>query len=54
MNTTQPTQAPEKSDDDRIRQIEEDLLFLHWQLLKIHERFHDAQEQLKAAELSSF
>ena len=53
MHTTQPTQAPAQSDDDRIRQIEEDLLFLHWQLWKIHERFHYVQEQLIALDLSS-
>jgi hypothetical protein len=52
MHTTPPTEVPAQS-DDRLRQMEEDLLLLPWQLWKIHERLHAAQEQLIAVDLSS-
>ncbi len=50
MRTEQPSQPPERSDEDRIQQIEKDLYSLDAQLLKIQEWLHYAEERLKAAD----
>lgn len=38
----------EKSDEDRIQQIEKDLCFLYRQVWKIYERLHYVREKLDA------
>jgi hypothetical protein len=52
MRPEHPSQTPEKSDEDRLRQIEEDLCLLTQQLLKIQERHRYAQALLNAAPVS--
>jgi len=52
MSTKQPSQPSEKSDDDRIQQIEADLRSLNRQIVKIQERLHYVREKLEAVNVS--
>jgi hypothetical protein len=47
MNPKQEQQAQAKRDEDRIRQLDEDLRFLNWQISKIEVRLQTALEQAK-------
>ena len=51
MSPEQPSQAPEKNDGDRIVQIEEDLLALHWHISNIEERLCCIMTRLQTAKL---
>ena len=49
-----PEQQPvqNKSDEDRLMQLEEDLYALHRQIARLEERIRKAQELVKALDLS--
>ena len=51
MSTEQPSLAPEKNDEDRILQIEEDLHALNWQIANIEDRLCCIMTRLKTAKL---
>ena len=51
MSTEQPSLAPEKNDEDRILQIEEDLHALHWQIENMEDRLCYIMTRLKTAKL---
>jgi len=51
MSTEQPSLAPEKNDEDRILQIEEDLHALHWHIANMEERLCGIMTRLKTAKL---
>ena len=51
MSTEQPSQAPEKNDEDRIVQMEEDLHALHWQIANMEDRLCYIMTRLKTAKL---
>ena len=50
MSAEQP-QAPEKRDEDRLRELEDNIRALNWQISKLEERVCKALEQLKTAHL---
>ena len=51
MSPEHQPQPPEKRDEDRLRQLEEDIRVLHRQISKIEARVRKALEQLKTADL---
>jgi len=53
MSTEQPSQAPEKNDEDRIVQMEEDLHTLNWQIANIEDRLYFIMTRLKTAKLGT-
>ena len=53
MSTAQPSQAPEKNDADRILQMEEDLLALHWHIANLEDRLYCIMTRLHAATLDT-
>ena len=53
MNPEQERQAQEKPLEDSIRQIEEDLRFLNWQVSKLGKMIRTALEQFNALDLAT-
>ena len=53
MSTEQPSQAPEKNDEDRLLQVEEDLHALNWQISNIEERLCCIMTRLQTAKLDT-
>jgi len=53
MNPEQQAQAQKKRDEDSIRQFDEDLRYLNWQISKIEVRLRRALEQVKTVDLPS-
>jgi len=52
MNPKEERQTQEKSIEDSIRQIEEDLYFLNWQVSKVGKMIRTALKKLIALNLS--
>jgi hypothetical protein len=53
MNSKEERQTQEKSIEDSIRQIEEDLHFLNWQVSRIEKMIRIALKQAKIVILSA-
>jgi len=53
MNPEQEWQAQAKRDEDRIRQFDEDLRFLNWQISKLEKMVRTALEQVNMVALST-
>ena len=53
MSTEQPSQAPEKNDEDRILQIEKDLHALNWQRENMEDRLCFIMTRLQTAKLGT-
>ena len=53
MSTEQPSQAPEKNDEDRIVQMEEDLHALNWQIANMEDRLCCIMTRLQTAKLDT-
>jgi hypothetical protein len=53
MNPEQERQAQAKRDEDSIRALDEDLLFLHWQISKLEKRIRAVLDQAKIINLST-
>lgn len=53
MNPKEEQQAQEKSIEDSIRQIEEDLHFLNWQVSRVEKMIRMALEYANALDLST-
>jgi hypothetical protein len=53
MSTEQPSQAPEKNDEDRILQMEEDLQALNGQISNLEDRLCFIMTRLKTAKLDT-
>jgi len=53
MNSEQQPQAQAKRDEDRIRQLDEDLRYLNWQMFKIEKMVRTALEQMNTVDLST-
>ena len=51
MSKEHPSHAAEKSDDDRILQMQQDLWSLHSQILNIEDRLSYIFQRLEAADL---
>jgi hypothetical protein len=47
MNPEQERQAQAKRDEDSIRELDEDLLFLNWQISKLEKRIRAVLDQAK-------
>jgi len=52
MSTEPSPQTPEKSDEDRLMQIAEDIHALHRQILRIQQWLRYAQEMLETMDIS--
>jgi hypothetical protein len=53
MSTAQPLQAPEKNDEDRLLQMEEDLLALDWQISNIEDQLCCIMTRIQTAKLDT-
>jgi hypothetical protein len=53
MNPKQEQQAQAKRDEDRIRELDEELRFLNWQISKLEKMIRTALEQVKIVNLST-
>jgi hypothetical protein len=53
MHPDQQAQAQTKRDDDMIRQLDEDLRFLHWRLSKMETWLRRVLEHVKTADGST-
>jgi len=53
MNSEQERQAQAQRVEDRIRQIDEDLRFLNWQMFKLEKMVRTALEQVNMVDLST-
>jgi hypothetical protein len=53
MNPEQERQAQAKRAEDRIRELDEDLRYLNWQMFKLEKRVRTALEQVNMVDLST-
>jgi len=53
MNPEQERQAQAQRDDDRIRDLDEDLRLLHWQISKLEKMIRTVLDQAKMIHLST-
>jgi hypothetical protein len=53
MNPEQERQVQAKRDEDSIRELDEDLLFLHWQISKLEKMIRTVLDQAKIIHLST-
>jgi len=53
MNPEQERQAQAKRDEDSMRALDEDLLFLHWQISKLEKMIRTVLDQAKMIHLST-
>jgi hypothetical protein len=53
MNPDQQRQAQTKRAEDTIRQLDEDLRYLHWQISKMEVQIRRALERVHTVELST-
>jgi hypothetical protein len=53
MNPEQERQAQAKRDEDSMRALDEDLLFLHWQIAKLEKRIRTVLDQVKMIHVST-
>jgi len=53
MNPEQEPQEQTKREEDSIRQIDEDLRFLNWQISKLEKMVRTALEQVNMVDLST-
>ena len=53
MNPEQERQAQAKRDEDRIRELDEELRFLNWQLCQLETMIRTALERVKIVNLST-
>ena len=53
MNPEQERQAQAKRDEDSIRQFDEDLRFLNWQISRLEKMVRTALEQVDMIDLST-
>jgi hypothetical protein len=52
MNPEQHPHAQAERDEDKIRQLDQDLRFLNWQISKLEKMVRTALEQMKTVDLS--
>ena len=53
MNPEQERQAQAQRDEDSIRELDEDLHFLHWQISKLEKMIRTVLDQAKMIHLST-
>ena len=52
MNPEQEWQAQAKSDEDSIRELDQDLRFLNWQISQLEKMAHKVLEQVDMVDFS--
>ena len=53
MNPEQEWQAQAKSDEHSIRELDQDLRFLNWQISQLEKMIHKALEQVDMVDFST-